>query len=160
LNFTFKNENFTFNFSEAVFNEFKNYLNEKNLKQLDKNLLAIKNKLDSINYELNKYINISANQSDNSLGLVLNSDKIDQKKNLMKVEMLSQMFVEATKQYETYSALQNTSRIELTTLYKPTFPLKNQKKPIYLYIILSFFLVNFFTIVTIILRNFFINHIK
>lgn len=143
LNYFYKDEFFCFNFSKKLMEKFEIFIKDQNSDNLNLPVNALKNKLDSINRELNFYVNRLAKENDNSLGLVLSSDKIRQKKYEMKIQILTQMYTEGLKQYETYSTIQNSSDIKLLILYSPVLPLENEKFSFIIYLLLSLFLGSF-----------------
>lgn len=118
-----KNEEFSIEFTKILFNELENFLYNQSINSSEKNITIIANKLDSIKAELNAVQNTLARNSDRTLGLLMQEDKVDQKKLMMKEQMLTIMYGEAQKNLETFKFVNESINKGLEIIESPISPI-------------------------------------
>lgn len=126
-----KNEDFAVEFSKLVFERLEQFLYLQSLTASGKNVAILSSKIDSIKNELNYVQNALARRNDRTLGLLMQEDKVDQKKLMMKEQMLTIMFGEAQKNLETFRFINESVSKNLDIIEYPFSPIKpNEKSPI------------------------------
>jgi hypothetical protein len=117
------------------------------------NAIVMRQKLDSIKNELDIVRKSSAIQSDQSLGLLLQQDKVNLKALSVKEQMLNVMYAEAIKNYESFEFMYKATIPSLMLIDAPFGPLKPTQKSKFIFtIIISMLLsVSFIVVVRIIL---------
>jgi hypothetical protein len=103
------------------------------------NAQLFKSKVDSIQRELNAVRKMYAQQTDQSLGLLLQQDKVDLKALSVKESMLNVMYAEALRNYESYQYVSQAALPSLTLIDYPYSPIKLIKKSVLVYAILLAF---------------------
>jgi uncharacterized protein involved in exopolysaccharide biosynthesis len=93
-----------------------------------KNIEIIASKLDSIKTELNGVQNALARNTDRTLGLLMQEDKVDQKKLMMKEQMLTIMYGEAQKNLETFKFVNESINKGLEVIQTPFSPIQPSSK--------------------------------
>lgn len=122
------NEEFSINFSKSIYKELESFLYNQSVLSSSKNVTILTNKIDSIKAELNSIQNSFARTTDRTLGLLMQEDKVDQKKLLMKEQMLTIMYGEAQKNLETFKFMNESINPVLELLETPFSPIKPIEK--------------------------------
>lgn len=119
-----KNEEFSIEFTKILFKELENFIYNQSINSSEKNVTIITNKLDSIKAELNAVQNTLARNTDRTLGLLMQEDKVDQKKLLIKEQLLTMMYGEAQKNLETFKFVNESINKGLEVIEYPFSPIQ------------------------------------
>jgi hypothetical protein len=123
-----KNEEFSIEFAKVLFNELEQFMYNQSVNSSEKNIIIIRNKIDSIKTELNSVQNALARNTDRTLGLLMQEDKVDQKKLMMKEQMLTIMYGEAQKNLETFRFINESINKGLEVIEFPFSPIQPNNK--------------------------------
>lgn len=123
-----KSEEFSIEFTKILFKELENFIYNQSINSSGKNITIIANKLDSIKAELNGVQNTLARNTDRTLGLLMQEDKVDQKKLMMKEQMLTIMYGEAQKNLETFKFINESINTGLEVLESPISPIQPMRR--------------------------------
>ena len=148
---------FAIKLSIERFHELSNFFIEQMTFTSTNNAIVVKQKLDSIKYELDQVRYRYASLSDQSLGLLLQVDKVNLKSLAIKEQMLNVMYAEAQKNYESFQFMNQAAAPSLTLIEEPFSPLNPEKKSklkftIFFSLLLCFFLFLFFRLMFVIKR--------
>jgi len=133
-----KNEGFAIALSNVIYEELSNFFVEQMTFTSTNNAEVMRRKMDSIQRQLNSVRRSFAQQTDQSLGLLLQQDKVDLKALSVKEQMLTVMYAEAVKNYESFQFMNSAAMPSLTLIdypYSPLIPVRKSKK---LYSVLAF----------------------
>lgn len=137
------NEEFSINFNNSLYKELEQFLYEQSLTSSSKNVEILNNKIDSIKSALSVIQNSLARNSDRTLGLLMQEDKVDQKKLMMKEQMLTIMYGEAQKNLETFKFMNESINPGLELLQTPFTPIKPIKKSKIIFFLVGFLMSGF-----------------
>lgn len=156
---THPNEEFAIEVNRLIFDELKQFMREQSSETANMNVELLTKKVDSIQSELNGVRRALARTTDQSMGLLLNEDKVALKSLAVKEQILLTMYGEAQKNLETFlfmgqSASNSTA---LNLLDAPFSPLTPASKSKFLYALAGFFLASFFCFGFILLRRWYKN---
>ena len=132
------NEELSIAFSKLLYNELEQFLYNQSITSSGKNISILKDKVDSIKFALNNVQNSLARNSDRTLGLLMQEDKVDQKKLLLKEQMLTIMYGEAQKNLEAFKFVNESINPGLEILEYPINPISPIKKNKIKYSLLGF----------------------
>lgn len=132
------NEEFSIGFNKLLFKELEQFLYKQSVLPSSKNVLILNNKIDSIKNELNSIQNTLARNTDRTLGLIMQEDKVEQKKLLMKEQMLTIMYGEAQKNYETFKFMNESINPGLELLEIPFTPIRPAQRSKIIFSIIGF----------------------
>lgn len=135
-----RNEAFAIGLSRIIYDELGQFFIEQMATTSSNNAELVRRKVDSIQAELNAVRRSYAQQSDQSLGLLLQQDKVDLKALAVKEQMLNVMYAESMKNYEAYQFVSQAAMPSLTLIDAPYSPLNPILKNKVKYTILSFIL--------------------
>jgi uncharacterized protein involved in exopolysaccharide biosynthesis len=121
-------EAFAIALSNIIYNELSDFFIEQMTFSSTNNAEVMRLKLDSIQGELNAVRRSYAAQTDQSLGLLLQQDKVDLKALAVKEQMLTVMYAEAVKNYEGYRFVNQAAMPSLTLIESPYAPLMPQSR--------------------------------
>ncbi len=121
---THENEDFAILLTNEVFNKLRDFYIEQMTTSAANNVLVFQRKVDSIKQELSKVQLSYARNSDQSLGLLLQEDKVELKKLAVKEQMLLVMYSEAQKNLEAFKFMNDSAIPSLTVIDSPYSPLK------------------------------------
>lgn len=152
LSINTKNENFSIEFCKLLYKELEQFMYSQSIAVSGKNVAVLTNKIDSIKSELNAVQNALARNTDRTLGLLMQEDRVDQKKMMMKEQMLTIMYGEAQKNLETFRFLNESTVVGLEVIAAPFSPIKPIQKSVVKYTIFGFVLFGFFGLIYIYLR--------
>jgi hypothetical protein len=132
LTVTHFNEDFAIQVNRLILNELKIYFRIQATESSNLNVGLLTRKVDSIQVELNKVRLLIARRTDQSMGLLLNEDKIDLKSLAVKEQLLLNMYGEAQKNLETFlfmgQSASNSTAINLLDIpYSPLIPTSKNK---------------------------------
>lgn len=134
------NEYFSVEFSKRIYKEIDKLIYEQSISSSGKNVDILSNKLDSIRSALSGVQNQLARNTDRTLGLLMQEDKVQQKSLMIKEQMLTIMYGEAQKNLETFKFLNQSINSGLELLQYPYNPMVAERKSFILYsFILGFF---------------------
>jgi len=146
-----RNEAFSIGLSHAIYDELSRFFVEQMTYTSANNAEVMKRKLDSIQRQLNSVRRNYAQQTDQSLGLLLQQDKVDLKSLSVKEQMLTVAYAEAMKNYETFQFMNSAAMPSLTLIDYPYSPIKPIRKSKLIYsFLISFFMT---TMVSVFIRG-------
>jgi hypothetical protein len=119
-----KNEEFSIEFNKSLYKELEEFIYNQSKSTSGKNVLILNNKIDSIKSELNNIQNMLARTNDRTLGLLMQEDKVDQKKLMMKEQLLTMMYGEAQKNLETFKFVNESINTGLEVIEYPLYPIE------------------------------------
>jgi len=139
-----RNEAFAIALSNIIYYELGSFFVEQMTFNSQNNADVVRRKMDSIQRQLNSVRRAYAQETDQSLGLLLQQDKVDLKSLAVKEQMLTVMYAEAVKNYESFQFLNSAAMPSLTLIDAPYSPLVlSQKSKKYYALILSFLFILF-----------------
>lgn len=130
---SYTNESFSIELSKAIYQELVTFYIDQTLYTANNNVSILTQKVDSIKNALSAVQRTYAQQSDQSLGLLLQEDKVDLKSLAVKEQLLTIMYGEATKNLETVKFMQASAMPSLLVIDSPYSPIKPLSKNQYLY---------------------------
>lgn len=142
-----RNESFAIGLSKVIYKELSDFFIEQMTFSSSNNAQVVKRKMDSIQGQLNAVRRSFARQTDQSLGLLLQQDKVDLKALSVKEQMLTVAYAEAMKNYETFQFMNSAAMPSLTLIDYPYSPIKPIKKSRIIYSIAISFLFIFFLLI-------------
>jgi hypothetical protein len=134
---TYKNERFAIELSKAIYQELVTFYIDQTLYTANNNVSILTKKVDSIRNALSSVQRSYAQQSDQSLGLLLQEDKVDLKSLAVKEQLLTIMYGEATKNLETVKFMQASAMPSLLVIDSPYPPIKPVLKSKILYTLIG-----------------------
>ncbi len=143
LNVNSVNEDFSIEFNKILYNELEKFIYNQSITASGKNIGIITEKIDSIKSELNGVQNSLARKTDRTLGLLMQEDKVDQKKLMIKEQMLTIMYSEAQRNLETFKFMNESLNAGLEVLEMPINPISPTQKSKIKFSILGFILSGF-----------------
>jgi hypothetical protein len=159
LTVTHANEEFAIEVNRLIYDELKLFMREQSSETANMNVELLTKKVDSIQGELSGVRRALARRTDQSIGLLLNEDKVELKSLAVKEQILLTMYGEAQKNLETFLFMgQSASNATaLNLLDAPFSPIKPFVKSKVLYTAAGFFLASFFCFGFILLRRWYKN---
>jgi uncharacterized protein involved in exopolysaccharide biosynthesis len=159
LTVTHANEEFAIEVNRLIYDELKLFMREQSSETANMNVELLTKKVDSIQGELSGVRRALARRTDQSMGLLLNEDKVELKSLAVKEQILLTMYGEAQKNLETFLFMgQSASNATaLNLLDAPFSPIKPFVKSKVLYTAAGFFLASFFCFGFILLRRWYKN---
>jgi uncharacterized protein involved in exopolysaccharide biosynthesis len=159
LTVTHTNEEFAIEVNRLIYDELKLFMREQSSETANMNVELLTKKVDSIQGELSGVRRALARRTDQSMGLLLNEDKVELKSLAVKEQILLTMYGEAQKNLETFLFMgQSASNATaLNLLDAPFSPIKPFVKSKVLYTAAGFFLASFFCFGFILLRRWYKN---
>ena len=156
---TFKNEDFSIELNELIYSELKNFIRDQASETASMNSAVLTKKVDSIQAELNGVRRQLARKTDQSMGLLLNEDKVDLKSLAVKEQILLTMYGEAQKNLETvlFMGQSASNATNITLLDRPFSPIKPTSKSKIIYSITGFILTSFFAFGFILIHRWYKN---
>ena len=128
-----KNESFAIALCNKIYEELSSFFVEQMTYTSENNAEVMRRKLDSIQRQLNYVRREYARQTDQSLGLLLQQDKVELKSLSVKEQMLTVMYAEAVKNYESFAFMNSAAMPSLTLIDYPYSPIKPLRKNKILY---------------------------
>ena len=138
-------EAFVIALSNVIYDELSAFFIEQMTFSASNNAEVMRQKLDSIKGELDIVRRAFATQSDRSLGLLLQQDKVDLKAMAVKEQMLNVMYAEAIKNYESFEFVNKAATPSLMLIDSPFSPIKPSRKSKALYAVLIAAMLIFFS---------------
>jgi uncharacterized protein involved in exopolysaccharide biosynthesis len=159
LTVTHANEEFAIEVNRLIYDELKLFMREQSSETANMNVELLTKKVDSIQGELSGVRRALARRTDQSIGLLLNEDKVELKSLAVKEQILLTMYGEAQKNLETFLFMgQSASNATaLNLLDAPFSPIKPFVKSKVLYTAAGFFLASFLCFGFILLRRWYKN---
>lgn len=159
LNVNFTDEDFAIKVNELIFDQIGNFVRDQASETASLNTAVLTKKVDSIQGELNAVRRQLARKTDQSLGLLLNEDKVELKSLSVKEQILLTMYGEAQKNLETvlFMGQSASNATNITLLDRPFSPIKPIKKSKLLFTFSGFVLTFFFTFGFILIRRWYKN---
>jgi len=125
---THTNEEFAIVMSNVIYDELSDFFIEQMTYSSNNNAEVLKQKIDSIDRELYNIRRNFASQTDQSLGLLLQQDKVSLKELGLKEQMLTVMYAEAQKNYEGFRFMNQAAMPSLTLIEAPYSPINPSSK--------------------------------
>lgn len=142
-------ENLSIILTETVYQTFVSfYINEASLTS-NQNVDLLRRKVDSIRNELYAVQRSAAVQSDQALGVLLQQDRVENKTMAIKEQMLTVMYAEAQKNFQTYQTTQSMNKPIFSLIEEPFSPIEAKKTSKLLFAILFALGFGFITLVFI-----------
>jgi uncharacterized protein involved in exopolysaccharide biosynthesis len=156
---THPNEEFAIEVNRLIYDELKIFMSELSSETANLNVGLLTKKVDSIQGELNGVRRALARRTDQSMGLLLNEDKIELKSLAVKEQLLLTMYGEAQKNLETFLFMSQSASntTQLSILDSPFSPIKATKKSKVLYSVAGFFLTSLLCFGFILVRRWYKN---
>jgi uncharacterized protein involved in exopolysaccharide biosynthesis len=132
----YENEDFAIGLSRAIYDELSRFFVEQMTYTSANNAEVMKRKLDSIQRQLNSVRRTYAQQMDQSLGLLLQQDKVELKSLSVKEQILTVAYAEAMKNYESFQFMNSAAMPSLTLIDFSYAPIKPSKKSQSIYALL------------------------
>ncbi len=152
LNTSSFSENLSIAITEQVYQTFvRFYINEASVTS-NQNVDMLRRKVDSIRNELYAVQRSAAVQSDQALGVLLQQDRVENKSMAIKEQMLTVMYAEAQKNFQTYQTTQSMNKPIFSLIEEPFSPIEAKKTSKLLFALLFALGAGFFTLVLIRLR--------
>ncbi len=139
-----KHEQLAIVISEKVYEKLVEFYTNESVASLQSKVSILQAKVDSIQYALNSTQKAAAVSSDQGLGLILQQDRVDQKRLGLKENVLTLMYGEALKNLEQLNFLLSTTSPSFNIIDQPYSPIKPLKKGIVRYTFLAIFIVSIF----------------
>jgi uncharacterized protein involved in exopolysaccharide biosynthesis len=125
---TDENEHLSIVIAKTVYDVLVKYYTNEAVYSISSKVNILQQKVDSIQYVLNSTQRASAVSSDQGLGLLLQQDRIDQKKLGLKESVLTLMYGEALKNLEQLNFILATTSPSFSVIDQPYSPIKPAKK--------------------------------
>lgn len=138
LRISTSNESFSIEFCKLLYTELEQFMYNQSLTTSNVNVNILNKKIDSVKYELNSVQNDIARKSDRTLGLLMQEDKVDQKKLMVKEQLLTIMYGELQKNLETFKFINESINNGLEIIENPISPIRPDVKSKYLYSFIGF----------------------
>ena len=152
LNTSSFSENLSIAITEQIYQTFvRFYINEASLTS-NQNVDMLRRKVDSIRNELYAVQRTAAVQSDQALGVLLQQDRVENKSMAIKEQMLTVMYAEAQKNFQTYQTTQSMNKPIFSLIEEPFSPIEAKKTSKLLFALLFAMGSGFITLVFIRLR--------
>jgi uncharacterized protein involved in exopolysaccharide biosynthesis len=127
LNTSSFSENLSIAITEQIYQTFvRFYINEASLTS-NQNVDMLRRKVDSIRNELYAVQRTAAVQSDQALGVLLQQDRVENKSMAIKEQMLTVMYAEAQKNFQTYQTTQSMNKPIFSLIEEPFSPIEAKK---------------------------------
>jgi uncharacterized protein involved in exopolysaccharide biosynthesis len=133
-----EHQDFAISLSKIIYSELSDFFIEQMTYSALNNAEVMHVKLDSIKRELDIVRRLYASQSDQSLGLLLQQDKVDLKSLAVKEQILNVMYAEAIKNYESFEFINKAATPSLMLIDSPIAPIKATQKSKILYSLIGF----------------------
>lgn len=153
------NEIFSIEFSKLLYKELEDFLYNQSISASGKNVIILNKKIDSVKYELGKVQGQLARNADRSLGILMQEDIVDQKKLLIKEQILTVMYGEAQRNLETFKFLNESINNGLEIIDFPFAPIKPEENNLVKYTITGFFIFGFISLFFFYARIWYDEHI-
>lgn len=122
------NEELAIMLSKQVYDQLVKFYTNESVASISSKVSILKAKVDSIQFALNYTQRASAASSDQGLGLLLQQDRVDQKRLGLKENVLTLMYGEAVKNLEQLEFILATTSPSFSVIDKPFLPIKPEKK--------------------------------
>jgi uncharacterized protein involved in exopolysaccharide biosynthesis len=128
INVVDQNEHLAIVISRTIYDILVKFYTAEAVSSISAKVDILQQKVDSIQYALNSTQRASAVSSDQGLGLLLQQDRIDQKKLGLKESVLTVMYGEALKNLEQLNFVLATTSPSFSVIDQPYSPIKPAKK--------------------------------
>jgi uncharacterized protein involved in exopolysaccharide biosynthesis len=128
VNVVDQNEHLAIVISRTIYDILVKFYTAEAVSSISAKVDILQQKVDSIQYALNSTQRASAVSSDQGLGLLLQQDRIDQKKLGLKESVLTVMYGEALKNLEQLNFILATTSPSFSVIDQPYSPIKPAKK--------------------------------
>jgi hypothetical protein len=141
------NENLAIAISKTVYDILVKFYTSEALSSIAPKVDILKQKVDSIQNVLNTTQKASAISSDQGLGLLLQQDRVNQRKLGLKESVLTIMYGEALKNLEQLNFILSTTSPSFSIIDQPYSPIKPEKKSLIIHTIGFFLLFSIFSFI-------------
>lgn len=142
----YKNEAFAIELVNGIYKELTDFYLDQTIYKTNNNVQILTKKVDSIRTVLAETQHSFAKNTDQSLGILLQKDKVESKSLAIKEQMLVLMYGEAHKNLETLKFMQASTAPSFTIIETPSTPIDPVGKSKMLYSLLGFCCFSFVTI--------------
>lgn len=137
------NEELSVETAKILYKELELFIYNQSINSSGKNINILNEKVDSIRAALSSVQNALARNTDRTLGLLMQEDRVDQKKLMFKEQMLTMMYGEAQKNLETFRFVNESINTGFEILEYPISPITPNQKSKIKFSILGFILLSF-----------------
>lgn len=137
------NEELSIETSKILYKELELFIYNQSINSSGKNINILNEKVDSIKAALSSVQNALARNTDRTLGLLMQEDRVDQKQLILKEQMLTIMYGEAQKNLETFRFVNESINTGFEILECPISPIAPNQKSKIKFSILGFILLSF-----------------
>ena len=156
----YTNEAFSIELINGIYKELMNFYLDQTIYKTNNNVQILTKKVDSIRNVLSETQQNFAKNTDQSLGILLQKDKVESKSLAIKEQMLVMMYAEAQKNLEALRFMQSSTTPSFAIIeapYSPIDPIKKSKRQ---YCLLGFFSCAFPSIIFLRLRLYWKTNIR
>jgi uncharacterized protein involved in exopolysaccharide biosynthesis len=151
----YTHEELAIHLTKAVYNELVTFYTNESVSSIANKVEVVKQKVDSIQGALNNTQTASAVKSDQGLGLLLQQDRVDQKRLGLKEGVLTIMYGEAQKNLQQLEFILATTSPSFNIIDQPYSPIKPQSKSKVMYGVIGFLLAGMITLIYLISKIWF-----
>lgn len=155
LSVVYTNEELSIQLNKAIYNELVKFYTNESVSSIASKIEILQAKVDSIQGALNYTQNVSALKTDQGLGLLLQQDRVVQKRLGIKETMLTMMYGESLKNLEQLKYVLATTSPSFSIIDESFSPIKPQEKSKLTFSFMGFFLFGIFSFFYFIGRKWF-----
>ena len=149
ISVVYTHEELAIHITKAVYNELVTFYTNESVSSIANKVEVVRQKVDSIQGALNYTQQASAVKSDQGLGLLLQQDRVDQKRLGLKESVLTLMYGEAQKNLEQLNFILATTSPSFNIIDQPYSPIKPEGKSKVVFCLIGFILSAMFTFIFI-----------
>lgn len=155
MSVVYNHEELSIQLNRAIYNELVKFYTNESVFSIASKVAILQAKVDSIQSALNYTQQASALKTDQGLGLLLQQDRVDQKRLGLRESVLTLMYGEAQKNLEQLNFILATTSPSFSIIDQPFSPIKPQIKSKLLYGFMGIFLFGFFSFLYFIAKRWF-----
>jgi uncharacterized protein involved in exopolysaccharide biosynthesis len=145
MSVVYNHEELSIQLNRAIYNELVKFYTNESVSSIASKVAILQAKVDSIQGALNYTQEASALKTDQGLGLLLQQDRVDQKRLGLRESVLTLMYGEAQKNLEQLNFILATTSPSFSIIDQPFSPIKPQTKSKLVYGFMGIFLFGFFS---------------
>jgi uncharacterized protein involved in exopolysaccharide biosynthesis len=155
MSFVYSHEELSIQLNKAIYNELVHFYTNESIAPLASKVAILQTKVDSIQGVLNYTQNMSALKNDQGLGLLLQQDKVIQKRLDIKETMLTMTYGESLKNLEQLKYMLATTSPSFSIIDEAFSPIKPQEKSKLMFGFIGFFIFGVFSFFYLIAKKWF-----
>lgn len=155
MSVVYSHEELSIQLNKAIYNELVHFYTNESIAPLASKVAILQTKVDSIQGVLNYTQNMSALKNDQGLGLLLQQDKVVQKRLGVKETMLTMMYGESLKNLEQLKTILATTSPSFSIIDEAFSPIQPQGKSKFIFGFMGFFFFGVFSFIYFIARQWF-----